>query len=129
MSEFDLSWEETGGQRFLYVRPQSAVSDDDWVNLLQAELPPGQHEVFLLLVDLVGVEDNIGIDGFTRLADLFQKHIRRTRIAVLPSIIPFWWTCLSGSPKNGASTSISSCFPNGRQRRHGSPVGGSSASR
>ncbi|GEM_PF-1889171 len=86
MVEFERNWGEVSGQRFLYVRPKSEISDEDWVRFFQAELDDYRHDVFLVLVDVVGVEDNIGFDGFSRIAELLKKlNVRRTRIAVLPA--------------------------------------------
>ena len=65
--------------------PLGEVTDDDWVDYFQAQLVGHPLKEFFLLIDLVGVEDNVGLDGFSRLSDLFKAQgFDRTRIAVLP---------------------------------------------
>ena len=76
MVEIEQNWGEVSGQRFLYVRPKSAVSDEDWVGFFEAELKDYQNDVFLLLVDVIGIEENITADGFSRIAELLKKTKR-----------------------------------------------------
>ena len=85
MVEFTRELRTANGQHFVYVRPLGEVTDDDWVNYFNDQLAGHPLKEFFLLIDLVGVEDNFGLDGFSRLSDLFKaQDFDRTRIAVLP---------------------------------------------
>jgi hypothetical protein len=51
---------------------------------LLVNLATVDEEFGLFLIDFVGVEDNVGLDEFSRLSDLFKAQgFDRTRIAVL----------------------------------------------
>ena len=85
MVEFKRELQEFNGQHFVYVRPLGEISDDDWVDYFQAQLIGHSLKELFLLVDLIGIESNVGLDGFLRLSDLFKAQgFDRTRIAVLP---------------------------------------------
>lgn len=84
--KFAWNWGELSGQRFLYARPKEKVHDADWLGFFEAELADFQSDTFLLLVNVVEVEEDIGFDLFSGLTELLKKlNVRRARIAVLPS--------------------------------------------
>ena len=84
--EFEQNWGKVSGQSFLYVRPKGNVSDEDWIRFFEFEPDDYRHEVFRLLVDVIGIEENIGFNGFSHIAEILkERHVLRTRIAVLPS--------------------------------------------
>lgn len=84
--KFERNWCEAKGQRFLYVRPMKMVLDGDWIAFFDAELADYQDDLFLILVDVVGVEEDIGFDLFSHIAETLKKrNVRRARFAVLPS--------------------------------------------
>jgi len=86
MVEFERNWGEVSGKSFLYVRPKGYVSDEDWIRFFEFELDDYRDDVFRLLVDVIGIEENIGIKGFSRIAEILkERNVLRTRIAVLPS--------------------------------------------
>ena len=84
--KFEWQWGELNGQRYLYVRPKEKVCDADWLGFFDAELVGFHLDTFLLLVNAVGVEEDIGIRLFSGLTDLLQQlDVPRARIAVLPA--------------------------------------------
>lgn len=84
--KFKRNWCETEGQRFLYARPKTRVSDDDWMAFFDTELAGYQDDLFLILVDVVGVDEDIGFELFSHIAETLKKrNVRRARFAVLPS--------------------------------------------
>ena len=86
MEKFEREWSETGGRRYLYVRPRTAINNDDWMAFMEAELDGFSDGVFRILVDVVGVEEDIGIDGFSRVSEFLKAlGVHRARFAVLPA--------------------------------------------
>ncbi len=84
--KFERNWCEAEGQRFLYARPKTRVSDKDWIDFFETELANYQDDLFLILVDVTGVEEDIGFELFSHITEMFKKrNIRRARFAVLPS--------------------------------------------
>lgn len=84
--KFEREWCEVSGQRFLYVRPKTMVKDKDWMGFFDVELVYYHNDLFLILVDVVGVEEDIGIELFSHIAKVLLNHgVRRARFAVLPS--------------------------------------------
>ena len=85
MVEFKRELQQSNGQHFVYVRPLGDATDDDWVDYFTTQFDTTPVAEFFMLVDLVGIEDSIGLEGFTRLSDLIKAQgFRRPRIAVLP---------------------------------------------
>ena len=88
--KFERNWGEVSGQRFLYARPKEKVYDADWLGFFEAELADFHLDTFLLLVDVVGVEEDIGFDLFSGLTELLkQLNVRQARIAVLPANVHY----------------------------------------
>lgn len=84
MVTFEKKWQKINGKRIFYVHPTSAVFDDDWVAFFENELKNYLDDNFFLILDIRGIEENIGYDGFTRIADLLKKkNIKLIRIGVL----------------------------------------------
>ena len=79
MVEFKRELQQSNGQHFVYVRPLGDVTDDDWVDYFTTQFDTTPVAEFFMLVDLVGIEDSIGLEGFTRLSDLIKAQgFRRT---------------------------------------------------
>lgn len=87
MVNFEKKWHELNGKRILVVRPDAAVFDADWVVFFNNELKGYQQDEFFLLLDIRGIEENIGYDGFNRIAALLAKqNIKRSRIGVTTAV-------------------------------------------
>jgi hypothetical protein len=85
MVEFTRELRTTNGQNLVYVRPRGEVADNDWVYHFITQFSNVPVPEFFMLVDLIGVDDNIGLDGFSRLSNLTKiQGFDRTRIAMLP---------------------------------------------
>ena len=86
MGNIEREWGEVGGRRYLYARPRISVNNDEWVGFFETELDGFSDDVFHLLADVTGVDEDVGIDGFFRFAELLVGlHVRRVRIAILPA--------------------------------------------
>ena len=83
--KFDCSWILKGG-KVLYVRPKHDIVDSDWGDFFRDKLADFEEKELFLLVDVVGIEEKIGFEGFSNIIEEFQSRgIIRARIAVLPS--------------------------------------------
>ena len=102
MVEFTRELRTTNGQNFVYVRPRDEVADDDWVDHFINQFSNVPVPEFFMLVDLIGVDDNIGLDGFSRLSNLINTQgFDRTRIAMLhPTSVTTRWRRHSISLRN-----------------------------
>ena len=86
VAKIEHEWCEAAGRRYLYARPRTAVNNDDSVGFFETELDGFSDDVFRVLVDVVGVEEDIGIEGFSRISEfLAGLHVRQVSIAVLPA--------------------------------------------
>ncbi len=84
--KFERDWCEVSGHSFLYVRPKTAVNDKDWISFFDTELVDYQNDQFFILVDAVGIEEDIGLELFSHLSEVLVRcGVRRARFAVLPS--------------------------------------------
>ncbi len=83
--KFERNWREVAGKPYLYVRPMVNVSDKDWMDFLYEELTDYQGDELLMLINAVGVEENIGIELFSHASELLIKcGVQKTNLAVLP---------------------------------------------
>ena len=78
------NWNAFDGGKHLFLRPDGEVSGEDWVNILDGKLEGFDQEGFNAVVDLLGVFDNTGFDGFNNILDLLiRKNITKYRLVVL----------------------------------------------
>ena len=64
--KFDCSWILKGG-KVLYVRPKHDIVDSDWVDFFRDKLADFEEKELFLLVDVVGIEEKIGFEGFSNI--------------------------------------------------------------
>ena len=68
----------------LYVRPKTAMRNEDWMAFFDTELDGYQDGQFLILINDVGVEDNIDHELFSYVVEnLKNLNVQRARFAVL----------------------------------------------
>jgi hypothetical protein len=85
MVEFDRDLKRINGQYVGYVRPLSAVTEADWIALFESDLAGLALNEFLLIVDIIDVDEEFGLTGMSKFVELIKKQgFGRTRIAVLP---------------------------------------------
>lgn len=85
--EFEKEWCELGDHRMLYVRPKRAVINEDWMAFFDTELDGYQDDLFLILINDVGVDDNIDHELFYYVAESLKNcNVQRARFAVLTDI-------------------------------------------
>lgn len=83
MVEFEKSWHQIDTFNYLETRPLGPVNENDWVGFFTGELEDYDQSDLFIMVNVEGEEENMGIEGFQKLADIFiSKKIKRVRIAV-----------------------------------------------
>lgn len=69
MTDFRHEWREIEEETYLYVRPRERyVAGKAWAGFFAKELEGYSDPQLLTLLDVVGVEADIGIEGFRQIA-------------------------------------------------------------
>ena len=82
--KFEWQWKEAAGKRYLYTRPTTSINESDWIAFFRSRLEVYAESEVAIIVDVVGVDEDIGKNGFDEIISIFMdRNIQSARIGVI----------------------------------------------